>query len=122
MKRDYCKPDLHFGIVLLLLIMLCGCSDSGNIYSDKSFNDTGIQEDIPNAVEMYITAISSPSEAKWSDAKEVISSRMRIFAGEFGCFIEDRGDVLYIAADKDMFVSADTNTIMKYFIINPVRV
>lgn len=122
MKGDYCKPNNHFGIVLLLLIMLCGCSDYGNIYSDKAFSSTGIQEDIPNAVEVYITAISSPSEAKWSDAKEVISSRMRIFAGEFGCFIEDRGDVLYIAADKDMFVSADTNTIMKYFIINPVRV
>ena len=65
---------------------------------------------------------SSPSEATWAETKELISSRMKVFAGNFGCFIEDRGDVLFIAADKSMFVSDSISDTMRHFIINPVRI
>ena len=60
MKKGFRKSEHQFCIVLFLLILLCGCSISESIdYSDKSLSNTAFQKDIPNAVEMYITAISS---------------------------------------------------------------
>ena len=123
MKRIPNGKNLQLCIVLflILLIMLCGCSNPEKDYSEESYNSEAVKE-IPNAVQMYLMATSSPSEATWAEAKDVISSRMRVFAGESGCFIEDRGDVLFIVADKSMFVSDSIADTMMYFIINPVRI
>ena len=108
-------------LIIMMIIMISGCSAPDQSYKEESFIRPAYNEVIPDAVHMYVSATASPFAETWAEAKEEIKTRMEVFAGEFAYRIEDRGDILYIVAEKAMFSDESISDTMTYFITEPLR-
>lgn len=112
---------IYTALITMMIIIISGCSAPDQSYKEESFMGHAYYENIPDAVHMYVSATASPSAETWAEAKEEIMARMKVFAGGFAYWIEDRGDILYIVAEKAMFSDKSIDDTMRYFIIEPIR-
>ncbi len=115
------KVSIFTVITVMIVSMLAGCSDVNSNVREGSLAAHAYNQDIQNAVHMYVSLTSSSSEEEWAKAKEVIAARMQVFAGEFQYLIEDTGNILHIVAEEEMFSDEDIAYTMTYFITKPLR-